>query len=166
MEINETELRQIVYDAVRETIKKELGGTLVEARDRNSYLKTTNSLLKPITQHTLLVAYCSLYERDNLNFNHWKKEVVAFCSNITTGKIADVSVSNQHRVKEKILTQVFYTDNRININEMWVDLMDKKNIKRKMDNHLLEAYTDIIDDLVEYIKNGDMKNLENYVFSL
>lgn len=52
------------------------------AYNRKDFIRTCDNFHKQIVENWCLVKYCNLYDKQNLNLNHWKYELYSHCDNL------------------------------------------------------------------------------------
>lgn len=77
------------------------------AFSRGNYLTQIGFIAKQIAENWCLVRYCSLYDKDNINKDHWKTELLAHCSNLSS---MVVSTDKRKATEYGFLTMCEYDD--------------------------------------------------------
>ncbi len=52
------------------------------AYSREKYIDKVNDLSRQIVENWCLIRYCTKYDPDNINKNHWKTELLAYCDTL------------------------------------------------------------------------------------
>lgn len=130
------------------------------ALDRTDYIRLVSNLLPQIVENWCLIRYCSLYDKNNLNKNHWKQELDSYCY-----RLYNTKTKNN---KKKILEQVIIRDNELNdINVVYKWLQRKFRIEKICEKAKQEKicsdFVNYIEHIIYLISSSDYQELYRYI---
>lgn len=130
------------------------------AIDRADYVKKVDNLTQQIVENWCLIHYCTLYDSNNLNKNHWKSELDSYCF-----QLFEMKTKNN---KQKILEQVLIRDNELNNKDVVYKWMQRKfrieNISNKnQQDQICKDFSEYIEHLIYLIAGNDYQELYRYI---
>jgi len=170
MNNKEDEINRLIETHVRKYLKENKKILFEMAIERGDYVSKSEGIIRPLMKHVLLISYCSLYDRENQYFRHWKDEVWAFCEPLTDFFIKKVSKGNQEQVKRKALQQSWVEESEIYSDRMicgkWNVISRKENIVFNLTIELKNKYIEIMNHLIDIISKSNDEDLGGYVDSI
>lgn len=87
------------------------------AYDRKELKKRVESLLNQIIENWCLVRYCSLYDKNNININHWRRELQSHLFNIFEMSIKGGNYNSKYNLISEIIfnKREITTSNKISL---------------------------------------------------
>ena len=126
--------------------KKDFVGLLLDFKDQ-------------IVENWCLCAYCSLYDKENLNFKHW---CVEFCSYVNKIKRCDLKSGD----KKKVIYNTYVEKFDLNSPNMVYRIIRSKFYKEQIDNELAKSISEFFSqqcsNLIKFLGNDDY-DAEEYV---
>lgn len=121
------------------------------AYERREYMNKLFELRLQLVENWALIRYCSLYDNENLNKNHWKKELFAHISNLNKMKL---KVDKTRATEQELIDKAEFNnvENIIKIIEFKFEIEDLAND---------ETIRTIAEDFVEYGLNELMTIISN-----
>lgn len=110
------------------------------AYDRKKLRKRVEALTNQIIENWCLVTYCSLYDKNNTNKNHWKKELKAHLYNIYEMKIK----GGNAKTKYNLISEIIYDEKEITTSSKIASII---RIKFREENIII--HNDICDSCIE-----------------
>lgn len=166
MEITENKLYSIIEKYVRYYLNEKYIINEM-AIEKHMFFTKCENIINVLVDHSLLLAYCSTHDKENQNFNHWKKEVTGFCKPLTTYNLKGFSKNKQCTIKERLLKQAWISDFEMLSNKVmadyWYAISKEKNINFSITNNMKSKYIEIINNIIHYISNSNMRGLIDYI---
>lgn len=152
-----SKMNRIIEDIVKAFSKSAL---FEMALDRANFVKLTSNLAPQIVENWCMIHYCTLFDPNNLNKNHWKQELDAYCY-----RLYNTKTKNN---KQRILEQVFIQDNELNNKDVVYKWMQRKfRIEQINDidhqNQICEDFIKYIEHLIYLISCCDYQELYRYI---
>lgn len=149
-----TRIRDFIIEQLSKTTLFEM------AIDRAEYSQLASNMIEQIVENWCLVHYCTLYDIDNINKNHWKQELDAYCY-----RLFRTITKND---KQRILEQVWIRDNELNKKEVVIQWMKRKfrieQIKdRAQQEQICQDFAKQIDHIIFLISGKDYQELYRYI---
>lgn len=79
--MTEKEIRKIVEESIKETLKK-MGVLNEMSVPLKNYKSRVDGLRFQMVENWCLCKYCTLFDKDNINFSHWLSELKACINNL------------------------------------------------------------------------------------
>ena len=170
MEIKKTELKKIIKPIVEEYLRKHKSILLEMAMERSYFINKAEGVMWKLMEHVLLLAYCSIYDRNNHWFTHWKDEVSAFTVPLVDAIINKTKKSKMYKTKHIALFSLYYETWEINnidiVQKHWNIKSKKENINFKLTDELYKKYIEIMNTIMEFIAQSKTEELDDYIYSI
>jgi hypothetical protein len=141
---------------------------LIETHIGN-YTNNLTNILPPLKKHVLLVAYCNLYDQENMNLNHWINEIISFVEPLITDFLTKVKPGNQGNTKRDAIDQVWYRENKINsernILSVWKKIVNNEHLNyQNYTSELIEKYREIFLYIRASFESSNIEDLKTYLW--
>ena len=138
------------------------------AYDRKELKKRVEGILKQIIENWCLVRYCTLYDKDNINKNHWRKELQTHLFNIFEMNIKGGNYSSKYNLISEI---VFDKREITTSNKVSLIIRNKfRNEGIAIKNEISEECLENLKVIIELISNKETPensdNLFDYIENL
>lgn len=124
------------------------------ACSRSEYINLISNLDEQIIQNWCLVYYCNVYDKDNVNFNHWNKELKALLGRISKKRI---KIANKLSIIKYVLKERDELNTYSSVRLYIESKMKKEKISNDIIHELCNAVINNIDSICELI-NSDNEN--------
>jgi hypothetical protein len=174
MEVTEKDLKRIIKGMIEEYFRTNSNHFIRMAIECSEYSRKADKDALGFFRLVLLIAYCSLYDRENQFLDRWKSEVWYYCFHLTVNMIW-VGKLRQEEAKRKVLHHLWFeqwechTDRMINSlwhNDRFESINRGIDFNFKVTHEMKEKYTSIIYCLIDVIAKSDKRELERYTDSL
>jgi len=165
MAFDESYIKRIVEDTVYKMLTENNQLVMEMAMPRKSFKERLASLLPQIIENWCLIRYCSYYQTDNPNIQHWKIELRAHLVTICRTKIDN---GNRIPVRVKVFEEVVKED-EFDDPEMIMYTVSTKFSEENL-SYKGERFDTIVNEFVEelyllksIVANGTVDGIINYV---
>jgi ethanolamine utilization protein EutP (predicted NTPase) len=128
------------------------------AYERREYMNKLFELRLQLVENWALIRYCSLYDNENLNKNHWKKELFAHISNLNKMKL---KVDKTRATEQELIDKAEFNnvENIIKIIEFKFEIEDLTNDETI--RTIAEDFTEYgLNELITIISNNNLTATE------
>lgn len=128
------------------------------AYERREYMNKLFELRLQLVENWALIRYCSLYDNENLNKNHWKKELFAHISNLNKMKL---KVDKTRATEQELVDKAEFNnvENIIKIIEFKFEIEDLANDETI--RTIAEDFTEYgLNELITIISNNNLTATE------
>lgn len=128
------------------------------AYERREYMNKLFELRLQLVENWALIRYCSLYDNENLNKNHWKKELFAHISNLNKMKL---KVDKTRATEQELINKAEFNnvENIIKIIEFKFEIEDLTN--DEIIRTIAEDFTEYgLNELITIISNNNLTATE------
>lgn len=138
---------------------------LENAYKRKEYWEDVNNAAPQIIENLVMIVWCKIYDPENLNYNHWKTELLSH-----VGPLTDTELKNNSKIGT-VLKEVFYTKRYCDRIKGIRKLGSKKLIKEGIvDNKIIGNVCNntipYLRELIGYIAANNWDDVYNYIFNL
>lgn len=113
------------------------------AYDRKEIRKRVESLTNQIIENWCLIKYCTLYDNENRNKNHWKQELRAHLYNIYEMKIKGGNTTTKYN----LISEIIYDKKEITTSSKIASII---RLKFRTENIII--HNDVCDLCIENLK--------------
>ena len=155
---------------IKEYILEKLQNTLVfeMAYSRKELKNSFDGILDQIIENWCLVKYCSLYDEQNINKNHWANELTAHMYNILKRQLKN----GGEDAKLQLLKSVTYEQK-----EYTTAISIKRCIRLKFKKENIQIHDDVCSDCIEDLEtilnliskkdtDENYQNIDTYIESI
>lgn len=145
-------------------ILEQLSETIIfeMAYDRKELKKRVEGLLNQIIENWCLVRYCSLYDKDNINKNHWRKELQNHLFNIFEMNIK----GGNYYSKYNLISEIIFDKREITTSNK-ISLIIRNKFRKEgiaIENDISEECLENLKSIIELISNKETPENSDKLF--
>lgn len=125
------------------------------------YIKKIDFCMHELVENWCLCKWCQMFDPENINFNHWRKELRAFINQLKDPVIKNNIDKKKHL--QKWLVEYYELDNKTMVYRLIKDkFADEHIIDQKQTIDVAQAFAKDIDSLITLIAD-DSHSTINYI---
>ena len=144
-----SKMNRIIEDIVKAFSKSALFEMTL---DRADFVKLTSNLAPQIVENWCMIHYCTLFDPDNLNKNHWKQELRAYCKKL----LQSIVKVNKLKATNAAMIDMLELDNPDQIYAIIYDKFEEEHFDIKKD--ICEEFAKIGLQKIIYLVSQNFSN--------
>lgn len=149
---SETNLDEIInYELFKKGIITEM------ALKKKDFIFHISSLRCQLIENWCLCAYCSLYDKNNNNFKHWKNEFIAHADNIKNCKLKD---GNKEKAINKTYIDKFDLNESLMIKQIIQGKFKIENLDLKCLDSISQLCTKNILNIIKFLCDDNYNSID------
>lgn len=119
------------------------------------YIRKIDSYMHEFVENWCLCKWCQLFDSDNINFNHWRKELCAFINQLKDPTITNGIDNKKHL--QKWLVKYYDLNDTTMVCRIIKDKFDDEQIADESQMHdVAEQFASNIDTLIDVIASPEL----------